>query len=215
MSALEVLLLSSDPLLRSALAVAAEADPALRLAVAPIGPEDGVGAGACPAGSVVVLDVENLPGDAAEWCAKAAVDGRRVLVLHAEPDVRTLVSCLEAGASGFQTKDLDLEGFCSAVNAVSDGEAVIPRQMLGGLLRDLIDKRRRDDERFQRFNLLTRREREILGLLGEGQDQDDIAQTLVISPQTARTHIQNILTKLEVHSRMEAVSFAHELDAAG
>jgi DNA-binding NarL/FixJ family response regulator len=215
MSALDVLLVSADPLLRSALVVAAEADPAARLTVAPAGPGDGVGAGACPAGSVVVLDVEGLPGDPAEWCAKASVDGRRVLVLHAETDVRTLVSCLEAGAAGFQTKDLDLEGFCSAVKAVSEGEAVIPRQMLGGLLRDLIDKRRRDDERFQRFTLLTRREREILGLLGEGQDQDDIARTLVISPQTARTHIQNILTKLEVHSRMEAVSFAHELDAAG
>ena len=54
---------------------------------------------------------------------------------------------------------------------------------------------------------LTRREREVLALLSEGADNEGIARALVISPQTARTHIQNILTKLSVHSRLEAAAF--------
>jgi two-component system, NarL family, nitrate/nitrite response regulator NarL len=54
---------------------------------------------------------------------------------------------------------------------------------------------------------LSRREREVLGLLVEGSDNDGIAQALVISPETARTHIQNVLTKLGVHSRLEAAAF--------
>lgn len=54
---------------------------------------------------------------------------------------------------------------------------------------------------------LTPREREVLGLLTEGADKNTIARALVISPQTARTHIQNILTKLGLHSRLEAVAY--------
>jgi two-component system, NarL family, nitrate/nitrite response regulator NarL len=54
---------------------------------------------------------------------------------------------------------------------------------------------------------LTRREKEVLGLLAGGADNDAIAQALVISPQTARTHIQNVLGKLGVHSRLEAAAF--------
>jgi two-component system nitrate/nitrite response regulator NarL len=59
---------------------------------------------------------------------------------------------------------------------------------------------------------LTRREREVLNLLAQGGDNDAIAQALVISPQTARTHIQNVLGKLGVHSRLEAAAFARRND---
>jgi two-component system nitrate/nitrite response regulator NarL len=79
--------------------------------------------------------------------------------------------------------------------------------MLGALLSRLIVHRRQQDEALKRMARLTRREREILALLAEGADNDAIAQELVISPQTARTHIQNVLGKLGVHSRLEAAAF--------
>ena len=82
--------------------------------------------------------------------------------------------------------------------------------MLGGLLGNLIERRRRDAGATARFERLTRREREILALIARGEDRDEIADRLVISPQTARTHIQNVLTKLEVHSRIDAARFAHD-----
>ena len=59
---------------------------------------------------------------------------------------------------------------------------------------------------------LTRREREVLGLLVEGESSQSISSSLSLSPHTVRTHIQNILTKLQVHSRFEAVSFALRFD---
>jgi len=69
-------------------------------------------------------------------------------------------------------------------------------------------RRKRDQDRdFEKVARLTSREREVLALLAEGSDNDSIARSLVISPQTARTHIQNILGKLEVHSRLEAAAF--------
>lgn len=209
MSRADVFVVSSDPLLRSALALALQTHDGAELSVfdvdrIPQSPGNGSSA-------VLVLDIDGVEQSPAEMTAAAVESGHRVLVLHGRPDVTTLVTCLEAGALGYQTKDLDLPGLAAAVVAVSTGEAVIPRHMLGGLLRDLIDRRRHDDEKVSKYNSLTRREREILALLSRGEDQDGIAKALVISPQTARTHIQNVLTKLDVHSRMEAVAFAHEL----
>ena len=206
-------LVTEDELLRSALPAAvatASAGAAVSCTGHPVSylDEEPAASGGSP---VVLLDIEGLDGDPAEWCAKAVGQGRKVLVLHSSDDIAVLVACLEVGALGFQTKDLDLAGLTAAAQAVAAGEAVVPRQMLGGLLRDLIVKRRHDDERVRRYHDLTRREREVLGLLGNGLDPDAIAADLVISPQTARTHIQNILTKLDVHSRMEAVAFAHEI----
>jgi DNA-binding NarL/FixJ family response regulator len=214
-SVLDVVLVTEDALLRSALPAAVAADPQLSRRLSCVGEPGSALDSPMDAVDVVVIDVDGLPGTPADWCGATGTHGRRVLVLQAATDVGRLIGCLEAGALGFQTKDLDLPGFAAAVTAVAAGEAVVPRQMLGGLLRDLIEKRREDDDRLRRFRELTRREREVLGLLGQGSDPDGIAAELVISPQTARTHIQNILTKLDVHSRMEAVAFAHELDGAG
>jgi two-component system nitrate/nitrite response regulator NarL len=79
--------------------------------------------------------------------------------------------------------------------------------MLGSLLSRLIRRRREQDEALQRISRLTKREKEVLAFLAEGRDNDGIAQALVISPETARTHIQNVLGKLGVHSRLEAAAF--------
>ena len=77
----------------------------------------------------------------------------------------------------------------------------------GGLLARLILRRREKEQALRRAARLSRREREVLALLAEGGDNGSIAQALVISPETARTHIQNVLAKLGVHSRLEAAAF--------
>jgi DNA-binding NarL/FixJ family response regulator len=79
--------------------------------------------------------------------------------------------------------------------------------MIGDLLDGLIRRRRAENEARERIVRLTPRERNVLSLLIEGADNNRISQALVISPQTARTHVQNVLAKLEVHSRLEAVAF--------
>ena len=74
-----------------------------------------------------------------------------------------------------------------------------------------IQRRRERDEAEGRLERLSKRELEVLRLLGEGMGHGEIAVQLVISPQTARTHIQNVLAKLRVHSRLEAAAFAVKL----
>jgi two-component system nitrate/nitrite response regulator NarL len=79
--------------------------------------------------------------------------------------------------------------------------------MLGALLSELIRRRRAQDDVLRTMARLTRREREVLALVADGADNESIARSLLISPETARTHIQNVLNKLGVHSRVEAADF--------
>jgi len=158
---------------------------------------------------VALLDV-NLPncdGIRATSLIKERVPDCRVLVLTGEEDQATLVEALEAGASGYLTKECPLSELIEATRAVHRGETLIPPRMLGSLLSRLIHRRREQDDALQRISKLTKREKEVLAFLAEGRDNDGIAQALVISPETARTHIQNVLGKLEVHSRLEAAAF--------
>lgn len=118
-----------------------------------------------------------------------------------------LLEVLDAGANGYLTRDAPLAELIRATRAVHGGETLVPPKMLGPLLSSLLRRKRDQDRAFERLARLTVREREVLALLAQGSDNDGIARALVISPQTARTHIQNILGKLEVHSRLEAAAF--------
>jgi two-component system NarL family response regulator len=131
----------------------------------------------------------------------------RILVLSGEEDQRVLFRALEAGAAGYLTKEYPLVDLIEAVRALHRGETLVPSRMLGPLLSTLFHRRTEQDEALRRISRLTRREQEVLALVAEGADNDDVAQALVISPQTVRTHIQNVLAKLGVHSRLEATAF--------
>lgn len=131
----------------------------------------------------------------------------RVLVLAGEEHHGILAASIEAGASGFLTKGSPLAEVLDSTRAVARGETVVPPRMLGGLLSRLTARKRERDLAQERLAKLTQREWEVLSLLARGADNDMIGATLVISPHTARTHIQNILNKLGAHSRLEATSF--------
>lgn len=133
--------------------------------------------------------------------------GCRVIVLSDTEDEKILVRAVEAGASGFLTKASPLTTLVDAVKRVDAGETLIPSEMLGGLLARLVNRRQLQRNAVRMMVRLTRREKEVLGLLAAGADNQAIGRALVMSPQTARTHIQNILGKLEVHSRLEAAAF--------
>ncbi len=158
---------------------------------------------------VAIVDADLPAGDAVPTIAeiKERLPRCGVLVLGADEDARRLVDLLDAGANGYLTKEAPLSELVSATRAIHEGETLIPSRMLGPLLRALLQRRREQDHAHDRLARLTRREREVLALLANGADNESIASVLVISPQTARTHIQNILGKLSVHSRLEAAAF--------
>jgi DNA-binding NarL/FixJ family response regulator len=206
---IRILLADSQSLFREAVKVVLGSEPGLEV-VAEAG--DGLEAVAeaertGPNVALVDLNLPNCDGVRATFLITERVPSCRVVVLADDEDESVLVNAVEAGASGFLTKESPLAELIHATRAIHRGETLIPRQMLGPLLKRLIVRRREQDEALRTMSRLTRREREVLALLAEGADNDGIAQALVISPQTARTHIQNVLSKLGVHSRLEAAAF--------
>jgi DNA-binding NarL/FixJ family response regulator len=131
----------------------------------------------------------------------------RVLLLSDDDDLGTLADAIEAGASAFLTRGAPLTELIDAVRAVHGGETFVPPRMLGPLLARLMGRSKAQDAAMRQVARLTRREREVLVLLALGGDNDRIAQELVISPATARTHIQHVLGKLGLHSRLAAAAF--------
>lgn len=207
-----ILLADSHSLFREAVKGVLQSEPDLKVVAEA---DDGLQAvaeaeRAEPDVAVLNADLPNCDGlRAAEQIAIRA-PGCRVLLLSDEEDERILQEAFEAGASGYLTKKTPLADLIDATRAVSKGEPVIPRHMLGPLLAGLIRRRRQEDDARRRASRLTRREREVLALLTNGADNDAIVRALVISPQTARTHIRNVLGKLGVHSRLQAAAFVLE-----
>jgi DNA-binding NarL/FixJ family response regulator len=132
-----------------------------------------------------------------------------VVVVGAEDDdEELLLEALAAGVTGYVTRSATVADLVEALRAVHRGETSVPARMLGGLLAG-VARRRRDHERVDRLlDLLTPRELEVLQLLATGATNQQIADALNISAQTAKTHVQKVMKKLGVHSRLQAVVLA-------
>jgi len=124
----------------------------------------------------------------------------KVVALTALEDEKSVQDALKAGFHGYLTKQTEAERFRNALRSVQDGQTVFPQRAVGQ------HRERTDDERLA--EQLTTREVEVLQLLAEGASSGQIAEELQVSPNTVRTHVQGILSKLQVHSRLEAAAFA-------
>ena len=136
----------------------------------------------------------------------------KVLVLAQEMDLELLLGAVRSGAVGVVGKKSGTRTVLRAVQAALDGEGVVPRAMLPELFRRLLDLGERNAD--SPLNRLSPREREVLALLGRGWNNARIGRELFISPHTVRTHVQNILQKLVMHSKLEAATFAMQRDVA-
>ncbi len=206
---MRVLLADAQPLLRDAIRVSMEAEPDLQVVATAGDGIEAVEAAQRERPHVVVVDV-NLPNYDGLRVAReitANVASVRVAMLAQREDSELLVQSIEAGATGFLTRSSPLPDLIDAVRRLGRGDVYIPESMLAGLIERLVARGRERVDVGERLSQLSQREREILALLAEGADNDDMARALVISPQTARSHIQRALRKLGVHSRLEAMVF--------
>lgn len=162
---------------------------------------------------VVIIDA-SLPGGSLHLCEaiKQTDLPPRVLIITDSLDGAELLACVEAGADGYFSRESSLEQLMIALRQLAAGEACIPSGMLSVLLRDMIQRRRKELDVIERFSKMSRRERDVLALLVEGLSQEAMAERLFLSPHTVRTHIQRALERLGVHSRLEAVSLVLEHD---
>jgi DNA-binding NarL/FixJ family response regulator len=137
---------------------------------------------------------------------KQAAPDARILVLAIEGHEESIAEALEGGASGYVTSECGLPSLFEAVRTVNAGGMQLPNELLNDLLERLLRRQRAHDDALELLSCLTSRERQVLVLVVDGGDTRAIAAALVISPATAKTHVQNVLRKLAVHSRSEAVA---------
>jgi DNA-binding NarL/FixJ family response regulator len=187
-------------------------DPGLKLVAPPTqDPQSAIDLCAELLPDVVLMDVDlkaEMSGIDATRKIKENSPATKVIIMTAHDDDRLLVDAVEAGASGFLSKDDAAQEVLAAVKAAADGEVLIDPATLARLLPQVAREREAKRDALTLLNDLTEREHEILSLLAQGMRNDDIASQLYISPQTVQTHVRNILGKLRVHSKLEAVAFA-------
>ena len=209
---LRILIAGEGSLVREALATALEREPGFDVVERAPNGATAVAEAERSGADVVILSVgTSVYTGVRESCQiRERVPRCRVIALADSEDQRLLAENLGCGASGYLTKDCSLAELVVAVRAVARGETLVPPTMLGPLLSDLIERREDHEGALLKLAELSPRERQVLALLARGAKTNTIAEALVISPETARTHIQNILTKLDVHSRLEAAAFVIE-----
>jgi len=207
-----LLICDDHKILTDALAMVVERDPGLRMVAPPVHePEAAIAICEEHLPDVVLMDIVfkgPMNGIQATRKIKEASPSTKVVIMTAHDDERLLVEAVEAGASGFLGKDEAANEVLAAAKAAADGEVLIDPTVLTRLLHQVAREREARREFQDLLEDLTDREREILQLLAEGLRNDDIASKLFISPQTVQTHVRNILGKLRVHSKLEAVAFA-------
>jgi DNA-binding NarL/FixJ family response regulator len=135
--------------------------------------------------------------------------GVAVVVLGPVPDPRGIAAAFASGASGYVRHDERIEGVERAMAKARAGEVAIAQPLLQGAFAELLNPARQpDDEGARLLDILTPREIEVLVRVAEGEDTRVIAAGMRIAPSTARTHVQRVLVKLGVGSRLEAAALA-------
>jgi DNA-binding NarL/FixJ family response regulator len=162
---------------------------------------------------IVLMDVvmPELDGIAATRRIVKEIPGQIVVILTTADDDEIGLLGLRAGASGFLAKDVDIDALPQALQGALSGEAAISRR----LSMKLIEHLRRAPEGAGGLrpvkSPLTPREWEVIDLLVEGKTTDQMAETLVLASETVRSHVKNILRKLDARSREEAVAIAQRM----
>jgi DNA-binding NarL/FixJ family response regulator len=127
----------------------------------------------------------------------------RVLVVTSFTEQRTVVPALRAGAAGYVYKDVDPDALAGAIRSVHAGHILLQPEVAGALL-----SQEESNSGSGRGGSLTEREREVLGLIADGRSNREIARALVLSEKTVKTHVSNILMKLDLADRTQAALWA-------
>jgi DNA-binding NarL/FixJ family response regulator len=162
---------------------------------------------------VVLLDAD-LPGLDVPEVTRRVVrgphrGGTRVMVLATDDTDELLFAALRAGASGFLLKDSEPRDLVEAVRAVAGGQARLSPNATDRLIAELAAHPRPYAPRDEQLETLTPREREVVALVAAGLSNHEIAERLVISRATAKTHVSRALSKLDVRDRAQLVAVAH------
>jgi DNA-binding NarL/FixJ family response regulator len=163
---------------------------------------------------VVLMDIRMPRLDGLSTTAAITGDPRlcevKVIIVTTYELDEYVFGALRAGASGFLLKDLEPDDLRKAVRTVAQGHALLAPAVTRRLIEAFSSRPGRNPRIAGKLALLTDREREIVTLVGAGLSNDDIAERLVISPLTAKTHVSRAMLKVDARDRAQLVVFAYE-----
>jgi DNA-binding NarL/FixJ family response regulator len=162
---------------------------------------------------VVLMDVRmpRVSGIEATRLIRDSVPSTKILMLTVSDDEDDLYQAIKAGACGYLLKEISIEEVADAVRSVVRGGSLITPSMASKLLNEFTDLSRRVEERDEYpAPRLTERELQVLNLVAQSKSNREIAEDLYISDNTVKNHVRNILEKLHLTSRLQAVLYAQQ-----
>ena len=162
---------------------------------------------------VVLLDADLADNAAFGLCQELSQSSHapHVIFLSQSNDPECIVRAIRAGAVGWVREDESLARLIYVIRGVARGETWLPPHQTGEVLRRLMNGPDHEEDGDQLLAALTGREREVLVCLAEGNRRRDVAEHLHMSPNTVRTHLQNLMAKLGVHTAIEAVALTRQV----
>lgn len=208
---IRVMICDDHALFRRGLVMVLESEEGIAVVAEAEDGEDAITKAEELAPDVVLMDVRmpRVSGIQATKAISESVPTAKILMLTVSDEEEDLYDAIKAGATGYLLKEISIEEVATAIKAVVSGQSLISPSMASKLLTEFTSLAKRADERQSvPTPRLTERELEVLKLVAQGMSNREIATELYISENTVKNHVRNILEKLHLHSRMEAVVYA-------
>ncbi len=206
---IRVLVADDHALFRRALAAVFADEPDIDLIGEANDGEEAIAMAADLQPDVVLMDVRmpKIQGIDAARQIKTDMPAMKIVMLTVSDEEEDLFEAIKAGASGYLLKEVDPTEIAAAIRQIQEGHSLLSPAVASKLVSEFAAISKRSDERASRPTL-TDRELEVLRLAADGLTNRQIGRRLQISENTVKNHIRNILEKLHLHSRMEAVLYA-------
>ncbi len=210
---INVVLADDQALLRAGLRTLVDAETDMSVVAEASNGQEAVAAVRSSRADVVLMDIRMPGSDGLEATRTIVADetlaDTRVVMLTTFDLDEYVFEAMRIGASGFLVKDTEPAELLQGIRAVAGGDALLSPRVTRRLIAEFAD-RSRPAAPTTRLDPLTDREREVLSLVGEGLSNDEIAERLVLSPATAKTHVSRAMVKLGVRDRAQLVVLAYE-----
>lgn len=134
----------------------------------------------------------------------------KIIVMDLAPVQADILQYVKAGANGFILKDATLNDFLITIRSVAEGSTVLPPLLVDSLFSQIVEHAVREGKsKLKEAVRMTKREREVIGLLGEGLSNREIGQRIHVSTYTVKSHVHNIMEKLALHTRLEIANYSY------
>ena len=208
-STIRVLICDDHALFRRGLVMVLESEAGIEVVAEAEDGEEAVRHAAEAAPDVVLMDVRmpKVSGIEATRSIAEVVPTAKILMLTVSDEEEDLYEAVKAGATGYLLKEISIEEVANAIRAVMTGQSLISPSMASKLLSEFNNLAKAAQQKVLAPKL-TDRELQVLKLVAQGMSNREVAEQLFISENTVKNHVRNILEKLHLHSRMEAVVYA-------